>query len=67
MGKKCAQKKGDTHKRETETRASWGPEEGGRRLSVAFLLIAMDKLPEEGTFQTVLKDMISTQELGRGG
>lgn len=50
MGKKCAQKKGDTHRRETETKASWDPEEGGRRLSVAFLLIAMDKLPEEGTF-----------------
>lgn len=51
----------------TETdQTSWAPEKGRRSLSSALLLVAMDILPEDGTFQTVLKDMISTRGLGRG-
>lgn len=61
----CTEKGRHTDDRDRD-QTSWGPEKGRRSLSSAFLLVAMDTLPEDGTFQTVLKDMISTRGLGKG-
>ena len=59
MGKKPTGKGRHTHERQR-------PEHPGvRRREKAFPLVALDKLPEKGTFQMALRDMSSTQGLGR--